>query len=174
MSLREAINRNQKLVAALGVVVVLALVGYIVYYSLFQFGNRPPGIGEAYYTTDNGATTFAAAANLNPPFDHDGQPAVRAYLFECGGKPFVGYLERYTPEAIKAFNDLTEALKTAKPGGGPPPEVGRAQAMERAGLQIKRPQDKEWISTSGPKAQELRSSIKCPDGGSERPTPVKP
>jgi hypothetical protein len=58
---------------------------------------------KAYYTVDDGQTWFADAMPPEklPPFTLDGKEAVRAHVYQYGdrGKPFVLYLEKYTPEA---------------------------------------------------------------------------
>ena len=52
---------------------------------------------QAYYTTDDGKTWFAADASNKAPFQHDGKQALRAHVFQCADKPpFVGYLSKYS------------------------------------------------------------------------------
>src|ERR1039458_9705554 len=56
---------------------------------------------RAYFTTDDGATQFVDSMDHLAPFDHNGKPAVRVWMFsEDGGKTrFPAYLERFTPQA---------------------------------------------------------------------------
>src|SRR4051812_26868582 len=98
-AIRETLGKSKALSLCLGAALVIG--GGIAI--AFQGTSIVPGgaasSGGARFTTDDGRTLFEAPADSLPPFDHDGKPAARAHVYRCGGKEFVGYLERYTPEA---------------------------------------------------------------------------
>src|ERR1700722_10524228 len=76
----------------------LVAMGVFIWYSL---SGGPSNASKAYYTTDDGQTTFVDDFFKAYPFDHDGKPAYRAYMFQTSdGKRFVGYLERYTSSGL--------------------------------------------------------------------------
>jgi hypothetical protein len=143
--LRRILNRNPVITAAIGIIAIGAALGM----AFWPGGNN--GDGAGFYTTDDGATYFQTTPRL-PPFDHGGAEAVQAVLFRTdGGKPFVGYLQKFTPEGKKAIDELNK--KGRKPGP--------------IGLQIKKPGDPQWLAADDPKnaakIAEIRR-VKSPDG----------
>lgn len=122
---------------------------------------RPVPKQGAFYTIDDGKTTFQAAPQI-PPFEYEGKEAVQAMMVSCdgGNTTYVGYLIKYTPEGKKHQEEI------AKRGGGSsgPPQ----------GLMVKRPGDPEWVEKSmprGPGAAAAKDydaiiNLKCPDGKS--------
>lgn len=170
MSLRAAINERQGLSVAVAIVAIVAVVGYIAYQMLSTSPQRLAG--EAFFTTDDGSTHFTAPASNRPPFDHNGEQAVRAHVFTCDGEEFVGYLERYSPEAMEAFRKLDEEIAQVEPGDRPPASLGAAQAFSRNGLQVKKPGDDNWVQANSPEGAAVKN-VKCPSGDGE-PTPVYP
>lgn len=146
MSFREALSRRPALIAVVGG----GLLGVGIVFSVLQLRGRGrpalPVIPErCFYTTDDGATLFADSLSQFPPFDHDGRPAVRAYVFSCdGGKhQWVQYLEKYSNEAKK--------------------EAGAASQPPRSGLLVKEPGADRWVSEASAAAQKVMDA-RCPDG----------
>jgi hypothetical protein len=127
----------------LGVVAVLAVAVVVV---AVWFGTRRSGSGlsvrpgqtQAFFTSDDGVTHYLDNADIVPPYQKGGKEAVRAYLFKCGDKEFVGYLERYTKEA----QDL---LTQARKPGGVMPNTPEAKAIMASGKEVKKPGDKVWV-----------------------------
>lgn len=157
MGLRDRINQNQGLAAlTVGAVVVIAISMIVVQVLAGRRGistNAP----DSYFTTDDGRTFFAASSENWAPFDHEGKQAIAAQVFECDGKRFVGYLERYTSEARKT---LLSQKHTS-------PE------LETYGKELKRPGDTNWIKASDLKAVAKLTDVKCPQCG-KMPEPVEP
>ena len=122
--------------------------------------------GQAFYTTDDGATYFAAPADLIPPADWNGKTAVKALVFQCGGKKLVGYMERFTPEAKSAL----AAARGAK--AGDPATASAAQALG-SGVEVKRPgAGNKWVSRRSAAAADVMN-VTCP-GRSEHPEFIAP
>ena len=84
---------------------------------------------QSWYTDDDGKTWYADDKSLSPPIDHNGKTAVRAYVFSCdGGKhEFVGYLERYTPDARQAIEQARSKVRAEKI----PPPPGLYESIQR-------------------------------------------
>ena len=161
MGIREVIDKNKSAVAAVTAVVVVGAGIYIATQARAVIGG-PPGPGEVYYTTDEGKSLFTDSIGRIPPFDHNGKPAVRAYVFECGGKRTVGYLSRYSDEAVKSLQEVKAA-----PGQRPDPK--RTTAIG-SGIELKRPGEPNWVKQTDPAAGAIRT-FKCPDGTT--PAPVE-
>ena len=160
----DAGNSKAKLVLA-----VLALVAAAVLLYLFFPAGRPgvadPDKQQAFYSVDDGATWFADAESKLAPFDHDGKQAVRAYVYQCDGKQFVAYVERYTKEGLAA----AEAKKS---GSGYRPDARTINLLTAKGREVKRPGDAKWVNKSDRAASALLTP-KCP-GGDGTPAAVTP
>src|SRR2546429_9827812 len=92
MGIREALNHRTRLAIGLSALLVVAGVGLCLWASS---SGIPASIKTAYYSDDDGRSTFVDEVDKLVPFDHGGKQAVRAFVYRCGsGKPFVGYLTR--------------------------------------------------------------------------------
>lgn len=158
MGMREWANNHRGAAYGFAGICVLACAGGIVAEVL---GNRHTinyAIPDDYFSVDDGKTYFRASASNAPPFTYQGQIAVRAHVFSCDGRPFVGYLERYKPAA----------LKVEQAGGNIPPWV------DVSGRELKKPGDTPWVSSD--KIKDLAKVLKvtCPDGSGGTPEPIEP
>lgn len=122
---------------------------------------------EVYYTTDAGTTWFADDVNLIPPFDKNGKTAVRVFLYKCGGdgKPFAGYLGRYSPEAAAKLAELTRAAST---------DQAAITELRMNGLEYAALGSDKWFHHSSEKAEKIINNIRCPDGRIDDLEPVSP
>jgi len=147
MGIREQVNRHHvvSIGASLGVVSLV-----VIWICIRSSGTSIPK-QSTFYTTDDGATLFSDDSRKVPPFDHNGNQAVRAVVFTCddGKHQFVQYLLKYSDE-------VKQQLET-------PHSFGAIFI----GL-IKRPGDAKWILESDPKALVIERP-KCPDGTYARP-----
>jgi hypothetical protein len=172
MGLRETINEKPRVaVAVAGGLVFLGLVAAV----LQLRGSAPPAGPEftrAFFSVDDGKTWFEGDATKLAPFDHEGKPAVRAYVYRCGGTEFVNHLERYKPDAKRT---LEEAAKPDPTRTAPPNNMGAIQAAHLGGREVKRPGDAKWTPAADFRAAGAIIAPKCPgsaDGG--RPEPIQP
>jgi hypothetical protein len=157
MGLRQALNDNsQASTIAVGAVVLLA-VGFMAY-QIWGGTTKPPPVAAAYFTVDDGATYFPGDPGQLAPFQHEGKEAVRAYVFDCGGKRSVGYLERYTPAAHKVLSTPVQSK------GGPPGNLGQIIEAGRNGRELKRPGDAKWVSSADAAQAKRIIDVRCPDG----------
>jgi hypothetical protein len=124
MGIREALKDQSKVVPITAAVVI---VGAVIYITQAMSGSSMP-TSKAYYTTDDGATQFVDTMDHLAPFDHDGRPAYRVWMFSTdGGKTkFPGYLERYTPAAKTRIESEMQDFKSGKTHM--PPNVGPSDA----------------------------------------------
>jgi hypothetical protein len=133
LQIREAINRHSA-ISTVVVICVLILGLVLIALELKGESGKPPK--DNYYSTDDGKTWFVDSASKLPPFDHDGVPAVRCFVFKGGNGKFVGLLEKYTDatrdqlartaEQMRPRDDVTVLVK--KPGEKDWKEVGMDQA----------------------------------------------
>ena len=157
MGVRELIKGKQGAVVALAVVMI---VGAGIAIFLQMRGGASGGGSATYFTIDDGQNLFVDTNAKLPPFEKDGKQAVRAHVFECGGKRVVGYLSRYTQEAKAA---LAEA-KSYQGTGKPPPNARALASIGTTGLEVKRPGDAQWVK-QGDVARATRiRTFRCPDG----------
>ena len=114
-------------------------------------------VPDSFFTVDDGKTFFVASGSNIPPFDYNGQTAVTAYVFQCSGKKFVGYLERYTPEAHKLMVEHHETIDT-----------------QISGRELKKPGDATWIRSDDHRNIAKVVTVECPGGTGEVADPVEP
>ena len=156
MNVREWIDKNpQAASAGAGAMVVLA-VGLIIYQLLPE---RPST--KAWYTTDDGQTWFKDSNRLVPPFQRDGKEAVLAKVYECDGKEFVAYMERYRPGPAKK---LREYRAKEDAGEKVPDDAG----IGLGSVEYKRPGAKEQWTTELHLMTDMMQ-VNCKDGN---PAPV--
>jgi hypothetical protein len=154
MGIREAVNRNP----TLAIVAVSLLVVVAVGVMLKQlFGNEASDVSgttppQGWFTVDDGKTWFAAPGNKVAPFDHNGKPAYRCYVWTCdGGKTkFVSHLERLKPAARAKYGPQQEV----EPWNLPP-------GAEEVKLPLSG--DAGWIGEESPQASQIFMP-RCPDG----------
>jgi hypothetical protein len=105
MGIRQILNEHPSTVVIAAGVLLAGVLGLILWSSASGPGaaTRSGSIERAFYTVDDGATWFEDDRRKPSPFDRNGTPAFRAYIFRCGeqGKPFVAYLERTSADAVE-------------------------------------------------------------------------
>lgn len=154
MEIRKTLNRNP--VATTGVAIVLILaIAFLVYKQQRTAADAPAT--KAFYTVDDGQTTFEDDIGKAVPFDHDGAQAVRAHVFSCDDNKtrFVGFLEKHA------------AAKAAPADGGRP--------IRDLNSLIKAPKEPaaKWVANSSPEGVALIAGIRCPDGAGAAGGPVE-
>lgn len=180
MGIRESLNQNR----TAGLAVTVGTIALAAVALLWFSGNGSAagkGMGQAFYTVDDGATWFTEDAGKIPPFDHKGQQAVLCYVYKCGpdGKPWVSHLMRYTSEGKKQREERRSggaggAGAGGGAGGGPVDLIGTENFM-RANIEVKEAKtgDKDWVRISDPRAAGIQE-LKCPDGSAGEIMPVDP
>lgn len=154
MGIRETLNKNQPLVIGIiSVVIVGAIVSII-----WQARSANSSHANVYYTVDDGQTLFADSNMKIAPFDKDGKKAVRAHVFLCGGKRVVGYLSRYSEDALKTLEDV----KIARAEKRPPKNIGALMSLSSTGIEVKKPGDVKWVSGSDTARVAAIRAFKCP------------
>lgn len=164
MGIREKLNENPVITGAVTGAVILAALIWILY---DQFPTSASSITTAFYTVDDGQTWFADDAYRVTPFDYNGQPAVKAYVFKCSdGGEFVGFLERFTEEGRKQVQKMLDE--------GVAPEYATAEIDYAVAIEVKRPGQSEWVKPENNQKYEEITEVKCPDGSFENLRPVHP
>ena len=165
MSLRDSLEKKPGL--GIGVGLALASVAAVAIYVQVRSDRPPTHSAQAFFSDDDGATYFADSFYKLPPFDHNGRPAVRAYVFATpSGQKFVGFLQRFKPDVLKTMRD-----EYAKVEQGTATKVQfdvkmQSPDMVRSGMEDKLPgPDHQWMAAGGFQS----SMIKPPGGGGAGP-----
>jgi hypothetical protein len=164
MGIREQLNRHP---GAAALVVVALFAASVAVLALWANARRgvPERVTRVYYSSTDGNTYFADDANRVYPFDHNGTPAYRAYVYRCGdGQPFVSYLARYTDSARSRLTELGDSPKGDA--------AAEAAQLRGTAIEVRRPGDTEWVGLFSPGGQEIARHPPCPDGS--RAVPVEP
>ena len=168
MNFRETIIKKPAfgLIAAGGVLVV----GIVIIFVQVGGHGAPPARDEAFFTIDDGKTWFADSATNIPPFEKNGQQAVRAYVYRTSdGKQFVNHLERFKPEAKQALQSPPKTDHNHKVSAN----LADVQSAYTAGREVKRPGDATWTSAANFRDAAQVTAIKCPQGATDA-VPVEP
>ncbi len=126
MGVREAINKNS-VISAVAIAAVLIFAVVVIALELKTNKGEPPKY--CYYTIDDGKTWFSDNLRRLPPFDHDGSPAVRCFVFQGPNGKFAGLLEKLSDD-VRA--------KLAQNGDQIPP-LGTP-------VMVKKPGESKWTS----------------------------
>ena len=169
MGIRESINRHPKVAVGIGSALVVFTVAFLPQQLRSNGASDIPSADEhAFFTVDDGKTWFVGDIKVLAPFDHQGKQAVRAYVFECDGQRFAGFLEQFTEEGKKARQQVLEASKTGRPNGR------LVYVSQVSGREIKRPGDKNWTVATDQQAVESITDVRCPRDPSHAATLVQP
>ncbi len=148
MGIREWSNQHPKVTfSVIGACVLVAIASIVVEVRANHRG-YPTSAPNSYFTVDDGKTFFVDSSDNYPPFDYKGQQAVHAYVFECSGKRFVGFLERYN-------DSVKQMLAAGKP---------LTAEMVRFGRELKKPGDTVWVKSGDLAVEAKVENVICPDG----------
>ena len=164
MSLRETMNKNKNI--SVGITIAIILVAIVFIYLQIR-GERIPEAPPqmAYYTTDEGKTYFAEDQMHEVPFDHNGQQAVRAWLYTCGTstEKKLAYFERYTAAFVK---QIAQSKASNQPMD-PMIIVEQGDTI----YDVKKPGSATWVQKASPTGQKIITPV-CPPG--QNPNWVSP
>jgi hypothetical protein len=161
--MREIIERNRTLITVLAVLAIAAaaVAAWISWPTAGGTAARSSDAPQGWYTIDDGKSWFADRANRVVPFDYNGKPAVRCYVYTCddGKTKFAAYLERVKPSAQKQFAGKDHADPWEFIPGS---------------LEVKAPLtgDRGWVDPTMPQAQAIMTP-RCPDGKGGTPRMVR-
>jgi hypothetical protein len=120
----------------------------------------PSVIGSIYLTADDGKTFFPGSAKDMVALGKDGKPVCQAHVFTCGGKQVVGYMTRYTEDAVKVLMEVRADKDVAKQ----PEKAQKLSQIPFRGMEIKKPGAAKWISQSDTARVARIRPFVCPDG----------
>lgn len=145
MGIREKLNENPAI--AMGATIAIIVIALIfIIYSALPSGEAKP-LTQSYFTVDDGENWFADDIKKRPPFEVNGKTAVRALVYRCGSKEFVGYMERYRPDAKKRIEAM-DAIMAKGPNATPQEmdELSRGMPeIEQNGKEYKLPKTGNWF-----------------------------
>jgi|SRR5271170_4697319 len=148
MGIREWSTYHPKVTFGVVSVCVVVAITAIVVQVMANRRQYPLKAPDSYFTIDDGKTFFVASSDNYPPFEYKGQQAVHAYVFECSGKRFVGYMERYN-------DSVRQMLAAGKP---------LTADMVRFGREMKKPGSTVWVKTGDLATEATVANVTCPDG----------
>lgn len=161
MGIRETINKNPQVVTSITLVMIgAALLGMGWQLVCDRVPEEMVG-DQAYYTVDDGKTLFVDSGQRIPPFEVNGQQAVRAMVYTCDGgrSRFVGYLQRYSQQTLDALAAMpTTAEATDRKSDY------RKFAILSQGVEAKRPGEEQWIPLAMDERFQAVMNVACPDG----------
>jgi hypothetical protein len=154
MGIREFMERHKYISAGAIAGIILAAIVFT-WRNTVAPANTSDSSEKAFFTIDDGKSYFAESAKRIPPFEWQGKTAHRAAVFTCdGGKTrFVGYIERYTPEAKKTLEIAQSGQGVLIPGSA---------AIES---EVKKPGDQTWVRRNSAAAITKVMRVPCPPGG---------
>lgn len=171
MGIREQLNEKPAITTGATIGIILLALIFIVY-EIHGSGSGSFKIPtQRYYSDDDGASYFSDDIKLVAPFDHNGKPAVQAVVYRChGGKPFVGYLQRYTDKGAQELRKLS-----SMPPDSPSPQQVSVDQIQMTEMEFSAPNAgaKGWVR-AGSRATDSLMNVKCPDGSTETLEPVEP
>jgi hypothetical protein len=146
-------NRLVQMAAVILVAVTAAALLWSVGKGGLRAGTTPGA--KSWYTSDNGRTWFADDLSKLPPFEKDGKTVSRVYLYCCVGdtKPFVGYLERFTPEGKAKLQKILESKSAPVPGS--------IEDIMTNEVEVAKPGTDRWVRPTDPEGMAI-CKPKCP------------
>lgn len=155
MGIRETINKRQRTTTVIVIVVLAAVIGLAVWNQTGPAGKR---VAKAYYSDEAGANVFTDEVDRVYPFDHNGKPAYRAYVYTGNdGKQFVSYVARY--------NDAAKAkLEALMPKKDDPAVAGDLAQARSSGIEVKKPGDAKWVPLLSAQGESIASHPTLADG----------
>jgi hypothetical protein len=150
LGIRETLNRKPAITTAATLIIIVVMLGVIVYQSWDFQRTPPPQSMRAWFTVDDGRNWFPDDAGKLPPWDYEGKPVYRVFVFTCdGGKStFPGYLQRYTPDALRKLSEQQNSGTH---------DSSLDELLAGPGVEIKPPLtgDKGWMKRNDPQAGAL-------------------
>ncbi|MFI5378261.1 MAG: hypothetical protein ACHRHE_03050 [Tepidisphaerales bacterium] len=160
MGIREALNENPRVATGLAAGLIALTLIWVVYYFWPSSGPRSMDEFKQFYSDDDGANYFKDSLTKIPPFKHDGRDAVVAHVFKgAKGKPFVGFLEKYTDQG----RDKKAEIMADK--AHPQRLRSELYPLEQSQKLVKKPgAGNPWVSTLDAAAAAKIKQVTSPDG----------
>ena len=155
MGIRETINKRQRTTSGIVIAVIVVAAGLAVWSQRSPADSRSE---KAYYADESGANTFVDSIDRVYPFDHNGRPAYRAYVYQgADGKQFVSYIARYNDAARAKIESLLQKK-------GDPAAAGDLAQARNSGIEVKKPGDAKWVPLFSPQGETIASHPMLADG----------
>lgn len=164
MSLRHALNERPAPTLAICLALILGAAALLLVRSAHRAGiPAVPLAAMAFYSDDDGRTSFVDGAKKLTPFLHNGKEAVRAYVYRCGRITIVGYLQRHTEYGRRQNNAL-------EMGSRPTFAAQPIYEVKRPGL------DNGWVPADQANFARVLDvmNVSCPDASGVTPILIVP
>lgn len=158
-SMFKYIRQHQQVGILFAVALIITAV-VITWMTLMPSG--PKKVTRGFFTVDEGKTWFIDDVQRITPFDKDGKPAVRGYLFKCpGGKVYCGLLSRHTDSARKKADEF----KSQNPDKPIPDDL-----LVKGSRDFRQPAKKQWVNDTSNEIFQVTTQKSCPDGSYPEPS----
>ena len=158
MGIRETLNEKPQVAIGASAALIALAVGAVAYQLAGASSADGARTRKVFVSVDDGQTFTVQPSDQIPPFTLDGKEAVVARVYECDGKRFVAYLQKFTPAGKKALEQLQTERGAAAVNAAAPTGVAETDFL------YKKPGGTEWVTPTSPKAADVLR-VRCPSGG---------
>ena len=156
-------DNTRKIIIA---VVLLVAAAGITYWNLSRKGGPETTTGVYFYDLSEGEL-FAASSDKIPPFERGGATAVRAHVYVCesGGEQFIGFLEKFGPQAQGMIQGVMKNTKM----GSPQQLIAQGQISPDQHLVASPDAPEEWHPANSRQGRQITSAPRgrCNGGAKE-------
>lgn len=157
MGLREAINKNPTITTAATIGLIVVMVVWLAWRVFLggDSGGYVSGELKGFYTKDDGATYYVDS--FTKRYEED---LVIANVFTCdeGKTKFVGYVERYLPDARAAMKAAYDQAAKGMFTG-----AGTNEMIISNGTEVKAPKTGKWVKRNSSEGNAV-ITVNCPGG----------
>lgn len=159
MGIRETLNERPQVAIGASAAVIALAIGAVAY-QLAGGASSADGARtrKVFVSVDDGQTFTVQPSNQIPPYTLDGKEAVVARVYECDGKRFVAYLQKFTPAGKKACEQLQAERGPAAVNAAAPSGISDRDYL------YKKPGPGKWFPPNDPRAADILR-VRCPGGG---------
>ncbi|MCL5946258.1 MAG: hypothetical protein M1472_05320 [Planctomycetes bacterium] len=165
-NLRNTINENSAVVSIIAAVVAIVAIAFIVR-NFIQTPNYGPTTAY-YYDTSDGSVQVLPRSKYPPLIGKTGKPTlVWAEYYTCSScsDKKLAYLEKYSPQAKKAMEQLQAEANNPKTKGMPPNFAMMQMAMAGGGMLVRSPQKgSQWYPLESPEGMRIATPPACASG----------
>ena len=158
MGIRQTLNEKPQVAIGASAALLVVALGAVAYQLAGASSTDGARTRKVFVSVDDGQTFTVQPSDQIPPFMLDGKEAVLARVYECDGKRFVAYLQKFTPGGKASLEKLQAERGVAAVNAAAPTGLAESDYL------YKKPGGSEWVSPTDPQAAEVLR-IQCPGGG---------
>lgn len=126
-------------IGKVGIGLLFAIGAAIVFFEHRRSPDELQPASTYFYSDNDGKSWFKDDAGKLVPFDHNGRPAYRAFIYRLpDGSTFCGYLQRLSDSALEQLRQLRQQPDT-------PEDQAKVFQITAFGTQVKKPGQATWV-----------------------------